>query len=675
MFGNKKFMNKSIKILSFIVVLFNAASCTVAQPTMNYSSSDKKAIKLYEEAKACFNQVDPRTGRRNLSCAEENALKAIERDDRFSEALTLLSEINIGKGDMERAIEYKQKMMNVTPNFTPTEFFYLSSMQMAIGDYEGVKKNAPKYINYRNANPELVELCRKDLANAEFGIQAMKNPVPFDPKNLGPNINTERPEYFPSVTADDQTLLFTRLVLDDNALRDGIQEDIFVSEKNGDQWNLGSPISKNVNSVYNEGAPTFSADGKYVIFVGCEIGNRGDYDYGEGREGKGSCDLFVSEKEGDNWSKPFNMGAPINTGHWESQPSFSSDGKTLYFIRGQVRNRERRNPGEQDIYVTEIQENGIWSVPKKLNNNVNTSGREESVQIHPDGQTLYFSSDGHVGMGGMDIYVSRMDENGEWGKAINMGYPINTYKDENSTLVSAKGDFAFFASNREGGYGSLDLYSFEVPLNMRPVKTTYMKGKVYDEETKKPLAADFQLIDLKTGKLFKRAIANRGNGEFMVAIPVNKEFALIAEHDGYFFYSKNYSLDKLEKNENGFLVDVPMRPIKSGDSFVLENVFFDTDKFDLKEESVAELNKLKAILEKNTGIKIELGGHTDSDGDDNHNQELSENRAKSVVNWLVDNGVQKERLSYKGYGEKQPLVPNDSPENKAKNRRTEVKIK
>lgn len=201
-----------------------------------------------------------------------------------------------------------------------------------------------------------------------------------------------------------------------------------------------------------------------------------------------------------------------------------------------------------------------------------------------------------------------------------------------------------------------------------------MKGKVFDEETKKPLAADFQLIDLKTGKLVKRAIANSGNGEFIVALPESSDFALIAEHDGYFFYSKNYSLDKLTKTENGFEFDVPMRPIKPGDSFILENIFFDVDKWDLKPESIVELNKLLEVLQKNPAIKIELGGHTDSDGNDSHNQQLSENRAKAVVEWLIGKGVDSSRLSYKGYGETKPIAPNDTPENKAKNRRTEVTI-
>ena len=529
--------------LGLVIVMLLITSCKLtAQPGMSYSTKNKKAIKLYEASRTCYGEVNAKTGRRSLSCAEENARKALEKDSSFTEAYAMLSQISIDKGEFKVAIMYKQKMMQLSQNFSSSEYFYLASLQMAIGDYEGAKKNANRYSQNRNANPNFLEKCRKYITNANFGIHAIQNPVEFTPVNLGPNVNTERPEYFPSLTADDQTLLFTRDIIDATAVGAGHQEDIWISQKNGDQWDLSNPISKSVNSIYNEGAPTFSADGRYVIFVGCEFGERGDFEYGEGRTGKGSCDLFASEKEGSNWSKPFNMGAPINTGNWESQPSFSSDGKTLYFIRGKVRYKQRRNPGEQDIYMTQIQDDGTWSIPERLSDKINTPGREESVQIHPDGQTLYFSSDGHPGMGSLDIYLSRLDESGEWGKPENLGYPINTFKDENSTLVSSSGEFAYFASNRDGGMGSLDLYSFVLPENRRPVKTTFMKGKVYDKETNKPLAADFQLIDLKTGIMFKRAVANRGNGEFIVALPINKDFALIAEHDGYFFYSENYSM-------------------------------------------------------------------------------------------------------------------------------------
>ncbi len=663
--------HKFVLLITFIIGI---TSCSVAQPmgVDGYGSSDKKAIKAYEIGRACFNDVNPETGKRNLACAEENLLKALERDPNFVEALSLISNVYVEKYDLKKAIEYKVRMMNTGKKFSESEYFYLSSMQMAIGDYVNAEKNANRYLEVRNGNQNFIEKCHKYVSDCQFAKNALKNPVPFDPKNMGPNINTDRPEYYPSLTTDDQTLLYTRLILDPAAPR-GMQEDIFVSKKAEDHWSYGKPISPNVNTVFNEGAPTFSADGKYVILVGCETGIKGEYDYGEGRKGFGSCDLFYSEKIGENWTKPENLGAPVNSKNWESQPCFSSDGKTLYFIRGMINDKSKRSAQDQDIYKTEITPKG-WSVPVKLGPNVNTAGREESVQIHPDGQTLYFSSNGHPGMGDLDIYVSRMQADGEWGKAVNLGYPINTYGEENSILVSAKGNIALFASDRPGGFGSLDLYSFELPKNMQPINTTYMKGHVYDSLTRKPLAGSFKLIDLSTQLVYKSAVANSGNGEFIVALPKNKDFALLCEHEGYFFFSKNYSLDKLVATTDGYYVNVPMLPFGDGYTFVLENVFFDVNKYDLKPESVAELEKLKEILTKNPTLKIELGGHTDSDGDDKSNQVLSENRAKAVVTWLIQNGIDKTRLSYKGYGESKPIVANDTAENKAKNRRTEVKI-
>ena len=201
-----------------------------------------------------------------------------------------------------------------------------------------------------------------------------------------------------------------------------------------------------------------------------------------------------------------------------------------------------------------------------------------------------------------------------------------------------------------------------------------MRGKVFDAVTKVPLSAKFELKDLSTGKVFKQAYANTGNGEFLVAIPTNKEFALHAEHEGYLFYSTNYSFEKMNKNENGFTIDVPMSPVQPG-SFVLENIFFDVNQWTLKKESNAELNQLFKFLTINPSVKVELSGHTDSDGNKASNQTLSENRAKAVVNWLKERGIPENRMVYAGYGDSLPLFPNTSDENKAKNRRTELKIR
>ncbi|MFP5470349.1 MAG: OmpA family protein [Bacteroidia bacterium] len=656
------------KLLTILLITF-IYSCSTAQPSYNYGTKDKKAIKLYETAQEHYNTIDPTNGYRNWIQADKYANEAVAKDSNFIMPYVLLSKIHNDLSNYDRALKASKKILQISPDYSQSQYFYTADFAMKCGAYEDVLFYAKKYVSFQGTSDALFSEAKRFIANAEFAIEALKNPYPYKLVNLGKVVNTDRDEYFPSLTADDELLLFTRNIKDERALNaQKIQEDIFVSVITKEGWQKAYSVSENINTEFNEGAPTFSADGKYIIFVGCEAG---PYGYGAGRQGMGSCDLFFSEKIGNKWQRPVNLGYPINTANWETQPSFSSDGKTLYFIRGNIVRGERREPKNQDIFEVHIQDDGTWSEPKKVN--ISTPYREESVFIHPDGQTLYFSSDGYPGMGGLDIFMSRKQPNGLWGAPINLGYPINTHNDENSLLVNSKGDLAYFASSREGGEGNLDLYSFELPQVLRPFQTLALKGKIYDAETKEPLQAHFELIDISTGEVFKEAFPNRGNGEFLVPMPVNKDFALVATHKGYQLFSKNYSLT--ENKEKELFIEVPMQPIgKAGTTFVLENVFFDTDSYALKQESKAELDRLFSILQENPSINIEIGGHTDSDGDDAYNQKLSENRAKSVVDYLLNKGVVKERLTYKGYGETKPVAPNDTPQNKAKNRRTEVKV-
>ncbi|HEY1038891.1 MAG TPA: OmpA family protein, partial [Bacteroidia bacterium] len=488
------------------------------------------------------------------------------------------------------------------------------------------------------------------------------------PVNAGEGINSMFYEYFPSITADGKTFMFTRNMRVEG--EQGGQEDFYISYNNNGKWTTATAITS-INSPGNEGAPSLSADGQFMFFVECEdqYGNYG----AEGRKGYGSCDIFFSQKINGKWSEPKNVGAPINSASWETQPSFSSDGRTLYFIRGY---RTREGIKNQDIYMSQIGFDGKFSEPVKLGPNVNTDGKEESVFIHPDNQTLYFSSDGFPGMGALDIFMSKRQPDGEWGKAINLGYPINSFKDENSLLVGPSGTIAYFASEKDGGYGGLDIYQFEMPKEFRPEVITYAKGIVYDSITQKGLDAEFELIDLETQKTVLKSYSAK-DGNFLITLTANKNYLLNVSKNGYLFYSDNFSLKEVSTDYNKpYVLKVPMQPITelSGD-IELKNVFFDVDKFDLKPQSKAELNKLADFLKKNPSIKGELGGHTDNTGDKKKNQVLSENRAKAVFNYLTtEGGIDKTRLTYKGYGDTVPKYLNDSPEHKAANRRTVFKI-
>jgi outer membrane protein OmpA-like peptidoglycan-associated protein/tetratricopeptide (TPR) repeat protein len=645
------------KLLIIFAATISISSCKAQLPPGEYTSTNKKAISAFESAVKLYQagkDVD----------AEKELLKAIEKDVNFIEPHLLYADILQYRNQTEKAIDEYVKAISINPGFNLGNFYNLANLEVSIGRYEDAKKDYERYLKKLHINPDTKEDAERNLANCNFAINAMKNPVPFDLKNMGPAINSVFDDYFPAVTADEQTFLFTRNNRTDKV---HLQEDFLISKKKENDWETASLIGNGINTEGNEGAPCLSADGQLLFFVACQDNAAGAY--AGGRKGFGSCDIFYSGKVGENWSKPYNMGNVVNTNQFESQPSFSADGKSLYFVSARA-----GGIGETDIYVSTLKPDGSWGFPRNLGPQINTPGKEESVFIHPDGKTLYFGSNGHVGMGKLDLYVSRLNEKGIWGTPVNLGYPINTYGDENSILVAASGNLAYLASTRVGGLGGLDLYQFDLYEGARPGKVTYAKGKVYDIKTKKPLGAHFELIDLETGNLVMESDANSGNGEFLMCLPVEKNYMLNASHDGYLFFSENFSLKELADQMKPFLLDVPMEPIELQGVMELKNVFFETAKFDLKPESKAELNKLVSFLKANKMIIGELSGHTDNVGDKKMNQVLSQNRAKAVLDYLVSNGVDAKRLTFKGYGDTKPKVPNDSDANRYMNRRTEFTV-
>lgn len=649
-------MNKLPKTLFTFYFLFFIFHFSFAQPA--YSSKSKKAIKYYEEATKFYDL-------REKENAKSSLLKSIEQDNLFVEAHMLLSYIYSDLKQPANAVAEMKKALEINPLFFHGNYFTLAQLQLAVGNYKEAKENYVKFLQKSFENKEMVQMAEMGILNCDFAVAALDNPVPFKPVNAGEGLNSKYNEYYPSMTADEQTFLFTRELPSEKSSM-GFQEDFYVSNKLEGKWSKAYGIGPKINSESNEGAPCLSPDGEMLFFVACET----DFGYGVDRQGFGSCDIFYSYKNGNDWTKPKNIGPPVCTKSWETQPSFSSDGKTLYFIRG-VRNSQGKQ--ETDIWTATLKPEGRWTGPVKLSNKINTKGSEESVFIHPDNQTLYFSSDGHPGMGGLDIFMSRRKPNGEWGEPVNLGYPINTYADENSLLVSRDGKIAYFASDRPGGYGGLDIYGFDLYEAAQPGKTIYVKGKVFDAVTKAPLQAEVEVVDLQTGISVAKSVSTKAKGEFLICLPVNKNYAFNTSKEGYLFHSENFALIE-NKEYQPFSVSIPLSPITKDSTVILRNVFFETNKFDLKGESKVELNKLAEFLTKNATLKIELSGHTDNVGDKKLNKTLSENRAKSVFEFLVANGIAKERLTYKGYGDTKPVVANDSDEHRQMNRRTEFKV-
>ncbi|TXI84308.1 MAG: hypothetical protein E6Q38_02145, partial [Crocinitomicaceae bacterium] len=668
-----------MRIVFALLTLVFISSCSTAQT--GYSTSDKKAIKLFEEGQQAPNKIDPATNRPDYRSGIELMDKAIAKDPKFWEAHMLAGEFSEIIGDYATAIGHYEAALGINPNHSPTgsTYFYLANLQQAMGDYDNAIKNIDIYVRNRNANPDLVRQAYTIRESCTFALESIRNPQKFNPINIGPGINTKDPEYFPTITVDGKMLLFTRRIDDDRSPYKQ-QEDFYVSLLEKNIWGKAVPMPININSVMNEGAPTISADGRSLIFVACADDITDNQNYGEGRTGKGSCDMFYTHRNGSRWLDPVNLPGSVNTGLWESQPSLSADGKTLYFIR---RVSKRGEPVDSDIFVTRLLDNGQWSTAERLPRNINTYMEEESVLIHPDGKTLYFASRGHVGMGGSDIYMSKLNADGTWSNPENLGYPINSKYDENSLLVSADGEIAFFASDREGGYGDLDIYYFEMPEEFRPTKTLYFDGIVFDATDKKPIPGKFQLIDLKTGKEVIFSEADKITGEFLVSLPLNQEYALNVTYPGYNFFSKNFNMTAKDGLES-IHMDVPMIPITSEGPTLLANVFFDLGKSTLRPESNIELNKLYEFMVKNPTLKIEIGGHTDTRGDDKANLTLSNDRAKAVYDYVVAKGIDPKRMTFKGYGETKTIVSDAeiaklaSEEAKEaahqSNRRTEYKI-
>ena len=641
-------------ILFFLLLIFSWQQSHAQSGTGKYFTTNKSAIRDYEDGRKQYNS---RQDVKAIKLLES----AINKDSNFVDAWMILGQIYLEARDYRSSLEHYRKVVEIAPSYLPGVNMLVGDLEMKFANYEYAKINYENYLNLsKELSAEFKDEANAKIKNCVFAIDALKHPVPFQPINLGAGINTPDAEYFPSFTVDQQEIIFTRDIKDEKA-QGGHQEDFFIAKLKDTTWlaarNAGAPL----NSSSNEGGPSISADGRILFFTACDR-----------PDGLGSCDIYLSQRLADGtWSKPINIGTPINSGAWESQPSFSSDGKTLYFVRGTyMRDRSKI----YDIYSSTFQADMTWSAPQPLSDTINSKGIEESVFIHPDNQTLYFSSNGHTGMGGLDIFVSRRMENGSWGLPMNLGYPINTANDENSLVVSADGQRAYFASNRKGGFGDLDLYRFNLYPEVRPALVSYVKARVVDAISGNPLAAQFEIIDVATGKIMITNTTDKKRGEFLACLPAGKNYMLNVNKETYMFYSDYFECKTANEKQNAFDLLIKLQQPKAGEKVVLRNIFFDVNQFTLKQESNSELNKLVAFLKTEKNIRIEVSGHTDSTGDKKANVILSEQRAKAVVNFLVEKGIPAARMTYKGYGDAKPVASNDTEEGRAKNRRTEFSI-
>jgi len=606
----------------------------------------QKADRLYEKAEQYY-------GRRDYTQAMKQTDEVLKEDPRYCNAYLLKGDIYYDLKEPELAIDAYTKAVAIDSSRFPPAFYIMANLQFEMERYDDAKRNYNTYLGFFPKNQTEIQKAERNIRLCDFRSDLMRHPVPFNPVNLGPKINTDGYEYINSVSIDEELMLFTR-----KGIGPGDNERFYKSVKEGNNWGLALPMDPPINSQGNQGALCLSPDGMSLYMTCCSR-----------RDSYGSCDLYVSHRRGNNWSEPENLGEVVNSTAWDSQPCLSADGRTLYFV-----STRKGGYGGSDIWKSTLLPDGTWDQPVNLGEVINTPSNEMAPFIHPDGRTLYFSSSGHPGMGGADLFISRMGTDGKWSAPINLGYPVNTKNDEINLVINAGGDAAYISSAKTGGFGNTDIYRFELPKEVRPTPVSYVKGKVYDKNDKHPLTADLELIDMQSGKIVVNSMSDAANGGFLLSLPVDKDYALNVSCKGYLFFSQNFSINNGRDINNPLLLDIPMQPLLVGEKVVLHNIFFETDKFDLKPESTAELDKLTEFLKNTPSLKIEISGHTDNVGTDQHNVELSQNRANAVFNYLAMHGIDKDRLIAKGYGKSVPIDTNDAPAGRANNRRTEFKV-
>lgn len=573
--------------------------------------------------------------------------------------------------EKKRALKHLEKAYELDKEIDPElSYYYAQCLHYTLEFDKAVEQYQRALTKVSDKDPRYKEISMA-IGHCKYAKEAIKKPVNAKIVNVGPPINTQHSEHSPIIDADENVLIYTT-VRPDNVGCNGDPmcplEDIYISERSGGKWSTPKPMDK-INSKAFDASIALSPDGQTMYIY---------------RNPPGNGDVFVTNLEGKVWSDPKALDEPVNSKSYETTVSISPDGKTLFFTS----DREG-GFGDTDIYMSKLLENGKWGPATNLGPKVNTPYGDDSPFIHADGKSLYFSSQGHKECyGGFDIYLTTMQDDGTWSTPQNLGYPINTPDNDIYFVLSADKKSGYYASAKEGGYGEKDIYKIVMPEekpvivvaekkdSIAPVvinALTILKGVVTDAKTNQPVEASIKVIDNEKNVVVSTFKSNSATGRYLVSLPSGKNYGIVVENPDYLFKSVNVNIPQSEGFQE-IVKDVALDKIEVGVGIVLNNIFYDYDKATLRPESKAELDRLHQLMLDNPSIKVELGGHTDADGSDTYNEKLSQARAQSVVDYLKQKGVAESRVVAAGYGERVPVAPNDTPENKQLNRRTELKI-
>jgi outer membrane protein OmpA-like peptidoglycan-associated protein len=585
----------------------------------------------------------------------------------------LLGKCLIKNYEKKRALKHLEKAYELNKAVDPElSYYYAQCLHFTLEFDKAIEQYTRALTQVSDKDPRYKEIGMA-IGHCKYAKDAIKRPVDAKIVNVGPPINTMYSEHSPIIDADENVLIYTT-VRPDNVGCNGdincVLEDIYISERKGDKWATPTPLSK-INSKAFDASVGLSPDGQIMYIY---------------RNPPGNGDIFVSTLQGKEWSAPKALEEPVNTKSYETTVSISPDGKRLFFTS----DREG-GYGDTDIYQSELLASGKWGPAKNLGPKINTPYSDDSPFIHADGRSLYFSSQGRKDcFGGYDIYLSTLQDDGGWSEPQNVGYPINTPDNDIYFVLSADKKSGYYASAKEGGYGEKDIYKIVMPEDKPAVVVvvkkdsvvapaivvnalTILKGVVTDAKTGQPIEAAVTVIDNDKNVVVSTFKSNSASGRYLVSLPSGRNYGIVVENPDYLFKSVNVNIPKSEGYQE-IVKDISLDKIEVGVGIVLNNIFYDYDKATLRPESVAELDRLVKLMKDNPSIKVELGGHTDSDGSDTYNEKLSQSRSQSVVDYLTEKGIPAARMVAAGYGEKVPVAANDTPENKQLNRRTELKI-
>ena len=691
------FYSKNLLLISFLLIANASFSQDISFKTSNFKEN-KQELRLAKENIAVADKMRDKGIDNILAMKEDNILflKAIFYYNMAQDFNPYNAELNYKIGSCylftnqkEKAAGYFSKVMELTTDYPEDFLFYYAMTLQLQGDYlQAVEQFEQFKFTAKSKVYERYEVLVKKFTNECKGaneIMSIPNRIWVD--NL--SLNTKFDEWSPCLSADGELLIFTSNQPNEKLANEfGIYDhDIYSSNLISRKFEISSPISE-LNTENNDVSGGLSYDGQRLLIFKQEQGN---------------SDVFESKLDGLKWGIPTRkMGEKFRGGNTDGNETFASfdppDVKIYYITDGGY-------SANKNIYFSGVmnRERNLWGKGQSAGHEINTKFQEGSVYIHPDGKTMYFSSQGHNTLGGYDIFVSYVDDLGHWGEPVNLGYPINTPYDDLFYSATASGRYAYIASNRAGGIGGLDIYkvtfwgsdkpmnpdvqdqliasiakpisdnSIATPIIVEEKSLTVFKGKVIDAITKDPIKAEIEIILNKTGKIYTHFSSNSATGKFLLSLPSGNNYGISVSSDDYLFHSENFDLP-IEDGFNIVTKDIELKNIKVGSNITLRNVFFESGKWEINDDSFAELERLFLLLNDFPKLKIEISGHTDNIGSESFNELLSQRRADAVVNYLIEKGVDISRLSAKGYGQANPVSSNDTQESRASNRRTEFEI-